>query len=140
VGGRTRFAGQTRTEQTARVVLAIETSKDRYMASTPGQQAEQFWLRTEQVCTVAREVDDALQEAMCEQSQRRKDESIPAGAAFARPNQDPSKVDRIGLKSDGYEVPVHCAAGAAHLPPSMLVRSWILHRLESEPAPHPSVP
>jgi hypothetical protein len=83
------------------------------------------------------EVDLEVLERIAEELERTKDDPFPEGAMFTRPNRDRSRVYSIRLNPDEYDA-VQRVAEAAHLPPSTLVRSWILQRLESEPAARPS--
>jgi hypothetical protein len=70
-------------------------------------------------------------EAIREESERTRDDPSPKGATFAHPNRGRSRVYPIPVTEAEYEA-VQRVADAAHLPPSTLVRSWILASLDRE--------
>ena len=78
-----------------------------------------------------KKVDPDLVARIRAESERTKDEPYPPGARFTRPNRDRSRVYSVRLSQDEYDA-VQRVADAAHLPPSTLVRSWILARLDEE--------
>jgi hypothetical protein len=80
---------------------------------------------------MAKTIDPQLIETIREESERTKDDPYPEGATFRRPNRERSRVYSIRLTEAEYEA-VQRVADAAHLPPSTLVRSWILARLDQE--------
>jgi hypothetical protein len=80
---------------------------------------------------MAKTIDRKLAEKLRQESERTKDEPYPAGATYTRPNRDRSRVYSVRLSQAEYEA-VQRVADAVHLPPSTLVRSWILARLEQE--------
>ena len=80
---------------------------------------------------MAKTIDRTLIQQIQEESERTKDESYPPGSTYTRPNRVRSKVYSVRLSEEEYEA-VQRVADAAHLPPSTLVRSWILARLDQE--------
>jgi len=80
---------------------------------------------------MARTIDTKLIDAVREESERTEDDPYPEGAAFTRPNRERSRVYSVRLTEAEYEA-VQRVADAAHLPPSTLLRSWILARLDHE--------
>lgn len=78
---------------------------------------------------MAKTVDPDLTRALREESERTKDQPYPAEAQLTRPNR--SRVYSVRL-SPSEEERVQQLAMDKHLPPSTLVRSWILDRLEQE--------
>jgi hypothetical protein len=80
---------------------------------------------------VAKTIDRTLIQQIQQESERTKDEPYPSGSKFIRPNRERSKVYSVRLSEEEYEA-VQRVADAAHLPPSTLVRSWILARLDQE--------
>lgn len=80
---------------------------------------------------MAKTVDPDLTRALREESERTKDQPYPAEAQLTRPNR--SRVYSVRL-SPSEEERVQQLAMDKHLPPSTLVRSWILDRLEQESA------
>ncbi|MEO6700227.1 MAG: hypothetical protein ABI140_02820 [Jatrophihabitantaceae bacterium] len=80
---------------------------------------------------MAKKIDADLERRLREESERTKDDPYPIDARYIRPNRDRSRVYSVRLSEAEYEE-VQRVANAAHLPPSALVRSWILARLEQE--------
>lgn len=80
---------------------------------------------------MAKTVDPDLTRALRDESERTKDQPYPAEAELTRPNR--SRVYSVRL-SPSEEERVQQLAMDKHLPPSTLVRSWILDRLEQESA------
>lgn len=80
---------------------------------------------------MAKTVDPDLTRALRDESERTKDQPYPAEAEPTRPNR--SRVYSVRL-SPSEEERVQQLAMDKHLPPSTLVRSWILDRLEQESA------
>jgi hypothetical protein len=80
---------------------------------------------------MAKTIDRKLAKQLREESERTKDAPYPKGATYTRPNRDRSRVYSVRLSEAEYQQ-VQRVADAAHLPPSTLVRSWILARLEQE--------
>lgn len=80
---------------------------------------------------MAKTVDPDLTRALRDESERTKDQPYPAEAQLTRPNR--SRVYSVRL-SPSEEERVLQLAMDKHLPPSTLVRSWILDRLEQESA------
>jgi hypothetical protein len=80
---------------------------------------------------MAKRVDPTLLRELIEESEQTRESPYPADAGFVRPNRDRSKVYSIRLSDAEYDA-VRKIADAAHLPPSTLVRSWILQRLDKE--------
>lgn len=78
---------------------------------------------------MAKTVDPDLTRALRDESERTKDQPYPAEAELTRPNR--SRVYSVRL-SPSEEERVQQLAMDKHLPPSTLVRSWILDRLEQE--------
>jgi hypothetical protein len=74
-------------------------------------------------------IEPALSEQLRRESEQTKDDDYPAGATGRRPNRQ--KVYSVRLTAD-EEAEVQRVAAARHLPPSTLVRSWILERLDKE--------
>ena len=79
----------------------------------------------------AKKVDRELLERIRAESEQTRDDPYPPGARFTRPNRDRSRVYSVRLSQDEYDA-VQRVADAAHLPPSTLVRSWILARLDEQ--------
>lgn len=80
---------------------------------------------------MAKTVDPDLTRALRDESERTKDQPYPVEAQLTRPNR--SRVYSVRL-SPSEEERVLQLAMDKHLPPSTLVRSWILDRLEQESA------
>jgi hypothetical protein len=80
---------------------------------------------------MAKTIDTTLIQQIQEESERTKDDPYPPGSKYTRPNRERSKVYSVRLSEEEYEA-VQRVADAAHLPPSTLVRSWILARLDQE--------
>lgn len=80
---------------------------------------------------MAKSLDAELAARLREESEETKDEPYPAGATFARPNRDRSRVYSVRLSAEEYES-LQDLAERKHLPASTLVRSWILERLEHD--------
>jgi len=80
---------------------------------------------------MAKQIDRALVERIREESERTKDDPYPANARGTRPNRGRSRVYSVRLNDDEYQA-VQRVADSVHLPPSTLVRSWILARLDQE--------
>jgi hypothetical protein len=78
---------------------------------------------------MAKTIDPALTERLRRESEQTKDEDYPAGTTGRRPNRQ--KVYSVRLSAD-EEAEVQRVAADRHLPPSTLVRSWILERLDKE--------
>ena len=80
---------------------------------------------------MAKTVDPGLIARLREESESTKDQPYPDSARPARPNR--SQVYSVRLSAE-EQARVQRVADAKHLPPSTLVRSWILDRLEQESA------
>ena len=78
---------------------------------------------------MAKKIDQTLAGKLRQESKRTKDDAYPEGARGTRPNR--SKVYSVRL-SDQEEDQIQKLAESKHLPPSTLVRSWILERLDLE--------
>lgn len=81
--------------------------------------------------TMAETVDAKLISQLRDESERTKDEPYPADSQGKRPNR--SQVYSVRLSPD-EQARVQKVADAKHLPAATLVRSWILDRLDQEPA------
>lgn len=101
------------------------------MASTRGRPLAPTWASTHERDKMAKSIDPHLINALREESERTKDEPYPPDAKPTRPNR--SRVYSVRLSPD-EQVRVQQLAEEKHLPPSTLVRSWILDRLEQESA------
>lgn len=80
---------------------------------------------------MAKTTDPQLIAKLREESERTKDEPFPTGVQAARPNR--SQVYSVRLSAE-EQARVQSVADEKHLPPSTLVRSWILDRLDQESA------
>jgi hypothetical protein len=80
---------------------------------------------------MAMTIDPKLIDTVRAESERTKNDPHPEGVAFTRPNRERSRVYSIRLTEAEYQA-VQRVADAAHLPPSTLVRSWILARLDQQ--------
>lgn len=80
---------------------------------------------------MAKTIDPDLAGRLREESEATMDDPYPQHAHFTRPNRDRSKVYSVRLSPEEY-AQVQQVADARHLPPSTLVRSWILERLQQE--------
>jgi len=80
---------------------------------------------------MAKTIDHTPIQQIQQESERTKHEPYPPGSTYTRPNRERSKVYSVRLSEEEYEA-VPRVADAAHLPPSTLVRSWILARLDQE--------
>ncbi len=78
---------------------------------------------------MAKTIDPALADRLRRESEQTKDDAYPASTAGQRPNR--RKVYSVRLSAE-EEAEVQKVAAAKHLPPSTLVRSWILERLDKE--------
>lgn len=78
---------------------------------------------------MAKTIDQALAQRLRRESEQTKDDSYPASATGRRANRQ--EVYSVRLSAD-EEAEVQRVAAAKHLPPSTLVRSWILDRLDKE--------
>lgn len=78
---------------------------------------------------MANPIDPELAARLREESESTRDEPYPAGTRATRPNR--SAVYSIRLTPQEQER-VREVAEARHLPPSTLVRAWILEALEQE--------
>jgi hypothetical protein len=78
---------------------------------------------------MAKRIDQTLSEQLRQESENTKDAAYPKGARGSRPNR--TKVYSVRL-SDQEEDQIQKLAESKHLPPSTLVRSWILERLDLE--------
>ena len=78
---------------------------------------------------MAKTADPGLTERLRRESEQIKDDDYPTGAIGRRPNGQ--KVYSVRLSAD-EEAEVQRVAADRHLPPSTLVRSWILERLDKE--------
>ena len=78
---------------------------------------------------MAQTIDPNLAADLRQESEETKDASYPERAIGTRPNRQ--KVYSVRL-SEQEEAEVQRVAAAKHLPPSTLVRSWILERLDQE--------
>ena len=79
---------------------------------------------------MAKTIDPAFRDALREESEHTRDEPYP-DITPTRPNM--SRVYSIRLSPE-EQTRVEKAARDKHLPPSTLVRAWILERLEQESA------
>jgi hypothetical protein len=96
-----------------------------YIRSRP----ERYPSSTSKETTMAKTIDPALTQQLRRESEQIKDDHYPAGATGRRPNRQ--KVYSVRLSAD-EEAEVQRVAADKHLPPSTLVRSWILERLDKE--------
>lgn len=78
---------------------------------------------------MAKTIDPALAARLRDESEETRDSAYPIDARPSRPNR--TKVYSIRLSED-EQAQVQQAADAQHLPPSTLVRSWILDRLNQD--------
>lgn len=78
---------------------------------------------------MAKTIDPGLADRLRRESEQTKDDAYPAVTAGQRPNR--RKVYSVRLSAE-EEAEVQKVAAAKHLPPSTLVRSWILERLDQE--------
>ncbi|MEI2765667.1 MAG: hypothetical protein V9F82_08295 [Dermatophilaceae bacterium] len=78
---------------------------------------------------MAKTIEPALAQRLLHESEQTKDDAYPASATGRRPNRE--RVYTVRLSAD-EEAEVQRVAAAKHLPPSTLVRSWILERLDQE--------
>jgi hypothetical protein len=78
---------------------------------------------------MAKTIDPALADQLRRESEQTKDDPYPAGTTGHRPNRQ--KVYSVRLSAE-EQAEVQRVATAKHLPPSTLVRSWILERLDQE--------
>jgi hypothetical protein len=78
---------------------------------------------------MAKTIDPALAQRLRRESEETKDDAYPAGVTGRRPNRQ--RVYSVRLSAE-EEAEVQSVAAAKHLPPSTLVRSWILERLDQE--------
>lgn len=78
---------------------------------------------------MANTIDPSLAADLRDESERTKDDPYPETSSGSRPNRQ--KVYSVRL-SEQEEAEVQRVAAAKHLPPSTLVRSWILERLDQE--------
>lgn len=78
---------------------------------------------------MAKRIDQTLSERLRQESEKTKDTAYPEGARGSRPNR--TKVYSV-RPSDEEEDQIQKLAESKHLPPSTLVRSWILERLDLE--------
>jgi len=65
-----------------------------------------------------------------EESERIKDEPLPPGAVYTRPNSNRTRPFTIRLSPEEADE-LQRAADAAHLPASTMARSWIITRLDA---------
>ena len=80
---------------------------------------------------MAKTIDPGLAARLREESENSKDDPYPAEATGTRPNNTRSRVYSIRLSATEQDELAR-VADAKHLPPSTLVRSWILERLDRE--------
>ena len=80
---------------------------------------------------MAKELSRKLAEQIREESERTKHDPYPDDVVFTQPNRDRSRVYTVRLSESEYQE-LNRVAEAAHLPPSTLVRSWILDKLAQE--------
>ena len=80
---------------------------------------------------MAKTVDPELIARLRQESEETKDEPYPEAARPTRPNRSQVYSVRLSVEEQAR---VQRVADAKHLPPSTLVRSWILDRLEDESA------
>ena len=76
-------------------------------------------------------LDPELKAAIRAESEATKDDPYPDGTVGERPNRNRSQVYSVRLSAEEQEE-LRKLADSKHLPPSTLVRSWILERLEQE--------
>lgn len=80
---------------------------------------------------MAERIDPDLAARLRQESENSKDDPYPSGVVGSRPNQMRSQVYSVRLSAEEQEE-LRRVADAKHLPPSTLVRSWILERLSHE--------
>ncbi len=80
---------------------------------------------------MAKTTDPQLIARLREESERTKEDPFPEDVRVVRPNR--SQVYSVRLSAE-EQARVQSVADAKHLPPSTLVRSWILDRLDQESA------
>lgn len=80
---------------------------------------------------MAKTTDPQLIARLREESERTKDDPFPEDVRVVRPNRP--QVYSVRLSAE-EQARVQSVADAKHLPPSTLVRSWILDRLDQESA------
>ncbi len=80
---------------------------------------------------MAKTTDPQLITRPREESERTKEDPFPEDVRVVRPNR--SQVYSVRLSAE-EQARVQSVADAKHLPPSTLVRSWILDRLDQESA------
>ena len=80
---------------------------------------------------MAKTTDPQLIARLREESERTKDDPFPEDVRVVRPNR--SQVYSVRLSAE-EQARVQSVADSKHLPPSTLVRSWILDRLDHESA------
>lgn len=80
---------------------------------------------------MAKTIDPGLAARLREESENSKDAPYPDEATGSRPNRTRTRVYSVRLSAD-EEDELTRVADAKHLPPSTLVRSWILERLDGE--------
>ena len=107
------------------------TRTETFMESTLGLPAAPTGGSTRKDKAMAKAIDPALVEKLRRESEQTKDDPYPEGAKGTRPNRARSKVYSVRLSAE-EEAEVQRVAEARHLPPSTLVRSWILERLDRE--------
>lgn len=80
---------------------------------------------------MAKDIDSGLVARLREESERTREDPYPPGVRPTRPNRGRSQVYSVRLSPE-EQSRVEQLADARHLPPSTLVRSWILERLDRE--------
>lgn len=80
---------------------------------------------------MADRLDPDLASRLREESEIHKDDPYPEGTVGRRPNRTRDTVYSVRLSAD-EQAELRRVAEARHLPPSTLVRSWILERLDRE--------
>lgn len=78
---------------------------------------------------MAKSIDPEFAARLRQESEGTRADIYPGNVRIERPNR--SKVYSVRLSAE-EQARVEAAAQARHLPPSTLVRSWILDRLEQE--------
>ena len=78
---------------------------------------------------MAKTIDPALARQLRRESEQTKNDAYPPGTTGRRANRQ--KVYSVRLSAE-EEAEVQRVAASKHLPPSTLVRSWILERLDQE--------
>lgn len=78
---------------------------------------------------MAKTIDPQLAKRLRYESEQTREDDYPTSTRAQRPNR--SKVYSVRLSAD-EQSQLESVARAIHIPPSTLVRAWILDRLETE--------